>query len=541
MNRSAEPAHATSRHLSPPESAPQSRLPHGAFNGTGAACGTVEQGGSRDIASTPIERNGAVALLRFWLPGALLLGTIAVRRWNQQGAFPTGVDGGQWLALGRGLFGDGRSTDGAYAPFVPLLVEAGQAVFGPMVALKLVSLGSLVAVTSLVYLIAQRRLSILLSVLVTATIGLASATAEPTAFGGYPQLIAFAFLLGASLCVARYLEAGQRCDLLGTALGLAGAAFSHHIYFPLAAAIVTLISLIWLTTRPAWPTARTRGFGVSLALGVGVLCFVPTLLAFRSAGYAPPLDASQFGVVEAFRYGTRESPLAWMSIVAGGVVGLVATARDRRQPLWQIAAAMIGLMLPLFLVAAEVRLLLPALTAGTLGLAYGWQWLMETVTGPIRRVAQIAPLLLLLLWPGADRAAGDYYRFYRVVDRSLIDTAATLDRQTDAGLAVVRHDRRGWPIGWWFEGLTGKRVAVGADLRWLGFPSERRQATLTASFFDKPIAAEQLAVQAARHDVRWLIFRKWEWIGWQRWVETPNPPVTVVYDDDEFMILAIRE
>src|SRR5215203_5456361 len=48
---------------------------------------------------------------------------LAIRRWTLVGPFPPGLDGAQWLALGRGLDGQasGQSTDGAYAPLVPVL------------------------------------------------------------------------------------------------------------------------------------------------------------------------------------------------------------------------------------------------------------------------------------------------------------------------------------------------------------------------------------------------------------------------------------
>ena len=114
------------------------------------------------------------------------------------------------------------------------------------------------------------------------------------------------------------------------------------------------------------------------------------------------------------------------------------------------------------------------------------------------------------------------------------------EAKADGGVVVVRHDRRGWPIGWWFEGLTEARIAVGSDERWLGFPAERERARLAARFFDAPLSGTELATMARQSDVALLVFRKWEWIGWQRWLEEPDPAVVVVYDDGSFMILAVR-
>src|ERR671912_1218797 len=53
---------------------------------------------------------------------------LAIRRWTLVGSFPPGLDGAQWLALGRGLNRQaiGRPTGRAYAPLTPPLFSVAQ-------------------------------------------------------------------------------------------------------------------------------------------------------------------------------------------------------------------------------------------------------------------------------------------------------------------------------------------------------------------------------------------------------------------------------
>ncbi len=459
------------------------------------------------------------------------------------GPLPTGLDGGQWLALGRGLFGDGRSTAGAYPPLVPLLTELIGTVASPGVTLKLVAIGSLLAVLVSIYLLARDGLGPWLGLAVVATIGPASAVTEPVAFGGYPQQLAFAFLLIATWALARFLDAGRLTWLIAAGIGLAGAALTHHIYFPLALGASGLIWLLWLRIRPS-PTDRLpRTLGALAAAAVSLACFAPTALAFVTARYVPPLDTSSPNPWSAVQYGTREATWIWLAIAIVGITALALTAAARRRnPTWQVAVALTISAGTLLAVTAEARLL-PTLLAGVaLGLGVGWSWMLDRLAGsrfaplPLLR----AFLLPLALWLPADTAASDYFAYYRVLDEPMLGAAAAITAARPDGLVVVRQDWRNWPIGWWFEGLTTAPVAVGSDARWLGFPEERARADLVNRFFGQRLEHDQLRALAAETGVELVALRKWEWIGWQRWLEGSNPAVEIVYDDNEFLVLKIN-
>jgi hypothetical protein len=154
---------------------------------------------------------------------------------------------------------------------------------------------------------------------------------------------------------------------------------------------------------------------------------------------------------------------------------------------------------------------------------------------PRLAVATIAIFLLI----SADNAAAGFAEFYRVVDQPLIDAAAAIDRDGGNGAIAVREDRRGWPIGWWFEALLTQPVIVGSDPRWLGFPGEREHARQAAALFDGGLDPATFAARAAEGNVGYLVTPKWDWIGWERWLRQPGFPVAVLYDDDRYLVLRV--
>jgi hypothetical protein len=107
------------------------------------------------------------------------------------------------------------------------------------------------------------------------------------------------------------------------------------------------------------------------------------------------------------------------------------------------------------------------------------------------------------------------------------------------GAVAVRQDRRGWPIGWWVEALPGHQVIAGSDPRWLGFPGERENARLAKALFDGSLDDEAFLLLTNEANVRYLLIPKWDWIGWDRWLRQTRFPVSVLFDDDETLVLEV--
>ena len=128
-------------------------------------------------------------------------------------------------------------------------------------------------------------------------------------------------------------------SLIGMAALVTAAA--HHIYFPvIMLAILTALGL-WLADRPRLHNSAPILSSLALALTPAVTLFAVIAFAFMHAGYAAPLDASARSFVDAWHYGTRESPALWVVILASGIVGLATLRGMRGDPAWLFAASLL--------------------------------------------------------------------------------------------------------------------------------------------------------------------------------------------------------
>src|SRR6267378_3037721 len=78
----------------------------------------------------------------------VLLAAIAILRWQVITSLPepTGVDGGNWLALGHSLLGShSRSASIVYPPVVPLLSVGLAAIWGPLTGAQVLAVVSSLA------------------------------------------------------------------------------------------------------------------------------------------------------------------------------------------------------------------------------------------------------------------------------------------------------------------------------------------------------------------------------------------------------------
>lgn len=493
----------------------------------------------RAMATRPTGIVGEKALSHAALLIALLgITTLMVRRWFLIGPYPPGLDGAQWLALGRGLHGVGRSTDGAYAPLTPLLATMGESLLGPLPALRFLAIASGLAVALAIWLLTKDALGSLWGLFAAGIAIPASALAEPLMYGGYPQQFALAAGIVALWGTCRYLLGGDPRFLLVIGLGAVLAAAAHHVYFPLVFLSLLAAILLWLSTEDArarWRLIRP------LALALASACGVFSVVAYRfaAAGYEAPLQASERALWDAWFYATREAPLAWLALLVAACASLGVLWRSRATLAWLSAASLILPAGCLFLLSGQPRLVPPVLIGSAIAVGLG-------AKDALSRQNQIRPLLLLAvtavaitLLISADRATGNFAEFYRVVDQPLIDAATAIERDGGDGAVVVRKDRRGWPVGWWFEALLTQPVIVGSDPQWLGFPSEQEHARQADALFDGGLDPATFATRAAAENIGYLVIPKWDWIGWERWLHQPGFPVSILYDDDRYLVLRV--
>lgn len=154
--------------------------------------------------------------------------------------------------------------------------------------------------------------------------------------------------------------------------------------------------------------------------------------------------------------------------------------------------------------------------------------------------ASVLMISALALWLGwrSSGIATEFAGFYRVLDASTVNAAAFLANQPDDHAIAVMADRRGWPVGWWYEALQQRPVLTGSDPRWLAFPDERNRADAVQALFATR-NGQELRELSTQLEVDTLVVRKWEWIGWDRWLDDPAEAPTAVFDDGVTLILQV--
>jgi hypothetical protein len=145
-------------------------------------------------------------------------------------------------------------------------------------------------------------------------------------------------------------------------------------------------------------------------------------------------------------------------------------------------------------------------------------------------------VVLWLAW-ATTGFAREFSSYYQVLDSSLIAATRSIPATIPGSIAVPA-DRRGWPVGWWVEALQQRPVFTGSNPQWLAFPEEQARATSIAALLASPDTTE-LRQRADDLGVTYLLMRKWDWIGWERWLDATAEAPVIVYDDNETIVLEI--
>jgi hypothetical protein len=373
---------------------------------------------------------------------------------------------------------------------------------------------------------------------------------EPFFYGGYPQQAALAFgIFGVFGLVGVIRAGGLRGQTLAFAVAAAGfllASASHLLFGPLLLASGALVVL----SAGAVPRDRRQFLLLAAAaLTPAAACSAFVALAYIRDGYSAPLAASQRTIGEAWAYATRESPGFWAPVVIGGIVAsgifllrYMSSGRRYRATSVVPDAVVVGfaLVVPsgIFLIASgQPRLAPPLLLGGAILLAH-------TCRESARALEKLLPASLLIwgiaiVWLSVTSTgfAREFGGYYQVLDASLVAAVQSIPPAKTGSIAVAA-DRRGWPIGWWVEAMQVRPVFTGSDLQWLAFPEEQRRAGATALLLASP-DGRVLRERADAMGVRFLVLRKWDWIGWDRWVDGSAQAPAIIYDDDETLVLAI--
>lgn len=471
----------------------------------------------------------------------LVIAATSVRLWLTQFPFPTGLDGAQWLALGRGFRGQGRSSESTYAPLVPAIAAVLQPALGSLATVRALAALSALAMFSAIWIVSRSALGPKWGFVVVALVVPASALAEPLLFGGYPQQMAFGLGIVALWAIVSLLEAPNQREStkLGVVLGLAAmlTAASHLIYFPLFLTCGVTAVLLCFARRTTVRRSNLAIAALAVAPALVMLAFVA--VSFLRLGYQAPIGPTAQSPSNAWAYATREAPLLWGLLAACALIASLALCRGPMTKAWLIGAS-VGLTTAAALLASgQPRLVPPLLLAIALLVALAGKALASRVPrAGMACFGLVLAISVFLAWRSYP-AVSAYAAFYRVLDQSTIQAAQALTASAAPGGIAVRRDQRGWPVGWWLEALQARPVLTDSNAAWLAFPDERERAARASALFDISLTAAELQTLAAADGVAFLVMRKWEWIGWDRWLDNPAYRMVVLYDDDVTIVIQL--
>ena len=139
-----------------------------------------------------------------------VIAAVAFIRWRllQYTPYPTGLDGGNWLAFGHAIFGEHiRSSSLAYPPLVPVVMVGLERVLGTYGSIQAMAFAAAAAPAIGAYLLLYGWGLGWRSAVLAGFLAPSAGTGEAMAWGGYPQLVGIGLLPVFVLLLDRFLVA----------------------------------------------------------------------------------------------------------------------------------------------------------------------------------------------------------------------------------------------------------------------------------------------------------------------------------------------
>lgn len=159
------------------------------------------------------------------------MAVIAVYRFVMMGGDPgpPGSDGGNWLAYTNGLFGESdKAAESVYFPGVLAALKALLIFLPELVALKTLAVLSSVLVAVPFYYLVRYVSERLVAAFLTTLLLMSGMLIEIMTYGGYPHLLAAAYMVASLFFLDRWLASARQADLLWSAGCAALVIFTNH-------------------------------------------------------------------------------------------------------------------------------------------------------------------------------------------------------------------------------------------------------------------------------------------------------------------------
>ncbi len=478
-----------------------------------------------------------------------VVSAVALIRWRllRDTPYPTGLDGGNWLAFGHAIFGEHlRSSSLVYPPVVPVIAVASERLLGTYGGIQALAFaaGAAPAIGSyaLLYAWGLRWRAVALAGFLAASAG----TGEAMAWGGYPQLIGLGILPLFILALDRFIASDSIRGAFAPALLLLAALATSDLVGPFSA----LVGLIYLVTRFGLLLRMGKGnsprhiaFGVGLSVTLA-LTMAPVYLelvpGIATNGRAQlTAHASAQSALDAFSAATQDLPTVWLVALAVAFAApLLILVRNDRLPL--LSAAILIPSAALLALVSEYRIVYFVPLGIVVGLG-AWSEMLGKLPEWGRRSLDTAVITCLVV----DVVVGTQYYaiqrdYYKVLDPGVVLSLARLDTISGPQQLIAVSPAPGdWELGWWVEGAAHRRSIYAGNPVWLNYPDEKARNAIANRIFAAQNGVEQSRQEARLAGAAYLFVDK-EWSGYQNWVGNglSVDPGAIVYQNESVLIVA---
>lgn len=437
---------------------------------------------------------------------------------------PPGSDGGNWLAFARELFGeDVKAADAVYPPVVPFLLRPLMELLGPLTAMKTLAVASSVLMGFPLYLILRRELHPVLSVTLTLAFVMAGYQQETLAFGGYPQLLATAFLLLSLYWLGLGLLEGKSRLILLSAVAGALVVGTHMLAATLLMVSAPLLAGYFaFQQRGLWMKVAARfakWAAATTALALTLTPFYLPLLSLLDGNPANPHGYSIINLDNTVAYVFREQLVLWVALTVVGLPVLVLMAWRRSDSLLApTAAALLFGPTIVFAVTGEVR----SLQLLEAGVFVSWGLLAAYVIDsfasgraehwwpgwPALAVGAVCVAMAVAISVSGQNRALDSFRFYSVLDNEAVKALDWL-RLQEEGTVVATVSPKGLMYGWWIEGYARRPAYNATDPRWFNFREEKLHVAAASRMLSPRLGPQGVSRLVGEHDIRYVFLDRW--------------------------------
>ena len=470
---------------------------------------------------------------------------------------PPGSDAGNWLAFANELFGGNvKAATSMYFPVTLVLLKSLMLFAGPLVAVKLLGILASVAIGVPFFYLLRRSCSPVMAAALTFCLLMAGYQLEMLSWGGYPQLLASAFMLTSLILLDEGLTTGSRSKLLWAAGFGALIAGTHHFTLMMYAGIVALYvpAMVWRYRADL----RTLTIRFATFAGAGLAfsaVFAPWYLKYMSivanSGSLNANAAAFGGINDVLSFVYAEAPLTWMLLMAGApIVAFAPFGKPDGWRLRHIALPLIFGSAAFYLGTHEVRVF-QVMQIGIL-ISFGAfcakveDYLREKpLQFTVQRVGYatygmaIAALVLLFGMNGMRHFDGAVHR-YMGVDAQAKQALDWVRNNTPSDAKfLTAGGRQGWVnYAWWVEGY-GERRSLGLIMPdFLAFREEREQTQIAARMVDEETPATVVRELLEEQEIDYLFVYKPSGGAVQSIVN--KVPVYLSYENNAFVVLKVR-